>query len=84
MMAKGEIDKDKIDNLNRQIMMYQAQGFNVLTKDEKTYMAIMEKEGEQNILIHVLLALFFFWLLFVPNIIYYFHSKKKKQINVFG
>jgi len=83
-MDKGEIDKDKIDNLNRQIMTYQAQGFNVLTKDEKTYMAIMEKEGEQNILIHVLLAILFFWLLFIPNIIYYFYAKKKKQINVFG
>lgn len=83
-MEKEEINKDKIDNLNRQIMMYQAQGFNVLTKDEKTYMAIMQKEGEQSVLIHILLAILFFWLLFIPNIIYYFHAKKKKQITVFG
>ena len=83
-MEKGEIDKDKIDNLNRQIMMYQAQGFNVITKDEKTYMAIMEKEGEQKAWVHILFALLFWCLLFIPNIIYYYHAKKKKQITVFG
>jgi hypothetical protein len=78
------LDKNKLDNLNRQIMMYQSQGYHVLTKDENTYTAIMEKEGEQNILIHILLAIFFFWLLFVPNLLYYLHAKKKKQITVFG
>ena len=83
-MKRDEIDQDKIDNLNRQIMMYQSKGFNVVTKDEKTYMAIMEKEGEQSKLIHLILAILFFWLLFIPNIVYYYHSKKKKQITVFG
>ncbi len=83
-MEKDEINKDKIDNLNRQIMMYQAQGFNVMTKDEKTYTAIMEKEGEQVAWVHILLAIFFFWLLFIPNIVYYFIAKKKKIITVFG
>ena len=83
-MKRDEIDQDKIDNLNRQIMMYQSKGFNVVTKDEKTYMAIMEKEGEQKVWVHVILALLFWILLFIPNVIYYYHSKKKKQITVFG
>ena len=83
-MVKDEIDKNKIDNLNRQILMYQGQGYHVLTKDEQTYMAIMKKEGEQKAWVHILLALFFFWLLFIPNIVYYFYAKKEKQITVFG
>jgi len=40
MKISEEIDKDKIDNLNRQIMMYQSQGYHILTKDEKLYTAI--------------------------------------------
>jgi len=79
-----EIDQNKLDNLNRQIMMYQSQGYHVSTKDEKLYTAIMEKEGEQKAWVHILLALFFWCLFFIPNIIYYYHAKKKKQITVFG
>ena len=66
-----EVNKDKLDNLNRQIMVYQGQGYNVVSKDEKLYLATVEKKGEQSILIHVVLAIFFCWLLFIPNILYY-------------
>ena len=80
-MEKDKIDKDKLDNLNRQIMMYQSQGYHVLTKDENTYMAIMKKEGEQKAWVHILLFLISLGLL---NIVYYFYAKKEKQITVFG
>jgi len=80
-MEKDEIDKNKLDNLNRQIMMYQSQGYHVLTKDENTYMAIMKKEGEQKAWVHILLFLISLGLL---NIVYYFYAKKEKQITVFG
>lgn len=76
--------RKKLDNLNRQITMYQSQGYNVASKDENTYVAIMEKEGEQNTVVHIVLAFFTWWLCFAPNIIYYFYAKKKKQITVFG
>jgi hypothetical protein len=78
------VDKDKLDNLNRQIMVYQSQGYNVLSKDEKLYLATMEKKGEQSILVHALLALFFCWLLFIPNMLYYIHASRKKTVTVFG
>jgi len=80
-MVKDEIDKNKLDNLNRQIMMYQSQGYHVLTKDENTYTAIMKKEGEQKAWVHILLFLISLGLL---NIVYYFYAKKEKQITVFG
>ena len=80
-MVKDEIDKNKIDNLNRQILMYQSQGYHVLTKDENTYTAIMKKEGEQKAWVHILLFLISLGLL---NIVYYFYAKKEKQITVFG
>ena len=81
-MKRDDINQDKIDNLNRQIMMYQSKGFNVVTKDEKTYTAIMEKEGVQKAWVHILLFLVSLGLL---NIVYYFYAKgKKKQITVFG
>ena len=83
-MEKDETHKNKIDNLNRQILMYQGQGYHVVTKDEQTYTAIMKKEGEQKAWVHIILALLFWFILFIPNIVYYFYAKKEKQITVFG
>ena len=79
------MNEAKLDNLNRQIMMYQARGYYCLTKDDKTYTAIMEKKGKQSLLAHFLVFIFFgWWLLFVPNLLLYFYYKKVDTISVFG
>ena len=38
------MNQDKLDRLNRQIMLYRSRGYYVLTKDENNYRAVMEKE----------------------------------------
>ena len=82
---KMEDKERKLDNLERQILMYQSKGYDCITKDEKTASAIMERKGKQNILAHLVVLLFLgWWLLFIPNIILYFHYAKTKVITVFG
>lgn len=41
------MSQDKLDRLNSQIMLYRSKGYYVLTKDENTCRAVMEKERHE-------------------------------------
>lgn len=41
--------------------------------------AMLKKGDNGNIIVHIVLALFFWWLLFLPNIAYAFYSRSQAE-----
>lgn len=56
------MNQNKLDNLNRQIMLHQIKGYYILTKDENNYRAVMEKERSEFISFLIGNSMFFFGL----------------------
>jgi len=54
------MNQDKLDRLNSQIMLYKLKRYYVLTKDENTYRAVMEKERHEFISFLISTSGFFF------------------------
>jgi len=74
----------KLDNLNKQIELYQSIGFKVIAKDEDIYTAIMERTSKQDIKVHIILILLFWWMLCIPNFIYYLATHNTKMLTIIG
>ena len=69
------MNQDKLDRLNSQIMLYRSKGYYVLTKDENTYRAVMEKERHEFIS---------FWISNFNFVFAYHMSEQKRLIYLFA